>query len=286
MSQKHIYFRNIEGLTQISMELTTEILKQIQTIELEMLIEVDRICKENNIKYSIIGGTLLGAVRHGGFIPWDDDADIAMLRPQYEKFCSLIDEKLDNSRFYFQNMDRTEGYRWGYAKLRRKGTVFLRKGQEHMKYEQGIFLDIFPIDGTPDFFIFRKIHKFRCFCVRKILWSTVGKKESKRKIERLVYTILSMIPECMVKKMYRSLILKNNPDTTKIVRTLTYPAPKRLDGYYRKWFAQTAPISFEGYIFEGVKDYDGWLKFEFGDYMKVPPKCKRKTHSATDIKLI
>ncbi len=86
------------------MELTHEMLKQIQEIELEMLLEVDRICKENNIKYSIIGGTLLGAVRHGGFIPWDDDADVAMLRPEYEKFCSIIDAKLDSSRFYFQNM--------------------------------------------------------------------------------------------------------------------------------------------------------------------------------------
>lgn len=74
------------------MELTKEMLERVQKIELEMLIEVDRICKENDIKYTIIGGTLLGAVRHGGFIPWDDDADVAMLRPEYEKFCSIIDK--------------------------------------------------------------------------------------------------------------------------------------------------------------------------------------------------
>lgn len=268
------------------MELTKEMLERIHKIELEMLIEVDRICKENNIKYTIIGGTLLGAVRHGGFIPWDDDADVAMLRPEYEKFCSLIDEKLDNTRFYFQNMDRTDGYRWGYAKLRRKGTLFLRKSQEHMKYEQGVFVDIFPIDGTPDNPLLRKIHKFRCFCVRKILWSTVGKKESKSRLQRIIYNILSCLPEKKVKKMYRRLIIKNNSNTTNVVRTLTYPAPKKLDGYYRKWFAQIAPILFEGYEFEGVKDYDGWLKFEFGDYMKLPPEDKRKTHPVTDIKLI
>ncbi len=268
------------------MELTGEMLKRVHEIELEMLVEVDRICKENNIKYTIIGGTLLGAVRHGGFIPWDDDADVAMLRPEYEKFCSVIDEKLDNSRFYFQNMERTEGYRWGYAKLRRKGTLFIRENQEHMKYEQGIFLDIFPIDGTPDNRILRKIHKFRCFCVRKILWSQVGKRVSRSRLQRSIYGILSMIPDNSIKKMYSGLILKIHPNTSKVVRTLTYPAPKKLDGYYRRWFAETAPILFEGHEFEGVKDYKGWLSFEFGDYMKLPPEEKRKTHPVTDIKFI
>lgn len=268
------------------MELTQEMLKQIQKIELEMLLEVDRICKENSIRYTIIGGTLLGAVRHGGFIPWDDDADVAMLRPEYEKFCSVIDEKLDSSRFYFQNIERTEGYRWGYAKLRRKGTLFLRENQEDMGYEQGIFLDIFPIDGTPNNEILRKIHKFRCFCVRKILWSKVGKKVSKNKLQRTVYSILSMIPDKIIKKLYRGLILKIHPNTSEVVRTLTYPAPKKLDGYYRRWFAETAPISFEGYEFEGVRDYQEWLSFEFGNYMELPPEDKRKTHPVTDIKFV
>ena len=82
-------------------ELTKEHLQQLQAIELEMLDEVDRICKKNNIKYTIIGGTLLGAVRHGGFIPWDDDADVAMLRPEYEKFCTIVEKELDVDRFYF-----------------------------------------------------------------------------------------------------------------------------------------------------------------------------------------
>ena len=180
------------------MELTQEMLRQLHSIELEMLLEVDRICKENEINYTIIGGTLLGAVRHRGFIPWDDDADIAMLRPEYEKFCLIVDEKLDNTKFYFQNMERTEGYRWGYAKLRRKGTLFLRENQEYMKYEQGIFLDIFPIDGTPDNSVLRKIHKFRCFCVRKILWSEVGKRVCTKMPEKLIYGILSKIPERVV----------------------------------------------------------------------------------------
>lgn len=88
-------------------------LRQLQKIEIEMLLEIDRICRKHKINYTIIGGTLLGAVRHGGFIPWDDDADVAMLRPEYERFCKVCEKELDNTRFYFQDMDNTPGYRWG-----------------------------------------------------------------------------------------------------------------------------------------------------------------------------
>ena len=108
-------------------------LRQLQMIELEMLVEVDRICKKCGIQYNIIAGTLLGAVRHGGFIPWDDDADVAMLRPEYEKFRKACKTELDTTRFYFQDHRNTRGYRWGYGKLRRKNTLFLRENQEDRK---------------------------------------------------------------------------------------------------------------------------------------------------------
>ena len=82
-------------------ELDSKTLRQLQMIELEMLIEVNRICKKCGIHYTIIAGTMLGAVRHGGFIPWDDDADIGMLRSEYEKFRIACENELDSSRFFF-----------------------------------------------------------------------------------------------------------------------------------------------------------------------------------------
>lgn len=103
------------------------VLRKIQLIQLEMLQEVDRICKKHNIYYNIIAGTLLGAVRHGGYIPWDDDADVALLRNEYEKFRKVCRVELDRTKYYFQDHKNTKGYRWGYGKLRRKNTLFLRE---------------------------------------------------------------------------------------------------------------------------------------------------------------
>ncbi len=266
-------------------EITQEQLEHLHKIELDLLVEVDRICKNNGIRYTIIGGTLLGAVRHGGFIPWDDDADVAMLRSEYVKFCRVVDEELDHQKFYFQNMDNTPGYRWGYAKMRRKNTVFLRSQQEHMPYEQGVFIDIFPIDGTPDNGFLRALHDFRCFIVRKTLWSAVARYSESNCFKRLIYRLLYCIPEKWVKKSYRNLILKHHANETKVVRTLTFPAPSKLRGYYRRWFAETAPIQFEGRLFDGVKDYEGWLSYEFGNYMELPPKDKQKTHPVSQILL-
>ena len=100
--------------------LTNDELRRVQLIQLEMLKEVDRICNLCGIHYNIIAGTLLGAVRHQGYIPWDDDADVALLREEYEKFRVACEKELDHNRFYFQDHRNTAGYRWGYGKLRRK----------------------------------------------------------------------------------------------------------------------------------------------------------------------
>ena len=112
--------------------LTNNELKALHLIELELMEEVDRICRKNNIIYGIDGGTLLGAVRHGGFIPWDDDADVIMNRKEYDKFVSILSNELDQNKFYFQDINQTKGYRWGYGKLRRKNTEFVRLNQEYM----------------------------------------------------------------------------------------------------------------------------------------------------------
>lgn len=261
-------------------------LRKIQMIQLEMLIEVDRICKKCGIHYNIIAGTLLGAIRHGGYIPWDDDADVAMLRNEYEKFRKACKVELDTSRFYFQDHRNTKGYRWGYGKIRRKNTLFLREYQEHMPYKQGIFIDIFPLDGVPNNYFLRSLKNFECFCVRKILWSKVGKIAEKNFWKRQVYIVLDKIPEKDVFKHYHRMIRRANKKKTRMVRILTFPTPNEEWGYYRNWYENSVDTKFEGINFQGIKDYDSYLSFKFGNYMELPPMEKRKVHPVSKLKNI
>ena len=266
--------------------LDKETLRKVQMIQLEMLVEVDRICKKCDIHYNIIAGTLLGAVRHGGYIPWDDDADVALLRPEYDKFRTACKTELDTTRFEFQDYRNTPGYRWGYGKLRRKDTLFLREYQEHMPYMQGVFIDIFPLDHVPDNYVLRSIHNFQCFCIRKALWSEVGRFAHKNLLMRGWYSLLSKIPLHWIFTIYRRMMERGNRRETRMVRILTFPTPNKAWGYERRWYEESADTVFEGVTFRGIRDYDEYLSFKFGNYMELPPEDKRKVHPVSDIKLL
>ncbi len=266
--------------------LTDEQLRRLQLTELELLREVDRICRKCNIHYNIIAGTLLGAVRHGGFIPWDDDADVALLRPEYEKFRRACKTQLDTSRFYFQDHRNTPGYRWGYGKLRRKNTLFLREHQEHMPYRQGVFIDIFPLDYVPDPYYRRCLHNFECFLYRKFFWSEVGKVADKSFPMRWLYGIMSTVPEKLLKRSFNRFIKHSDRKRTGWVRILTFPTPNKAYGYRVEWYENSAQIDFEGVSFAGIRDYNAYLSFKFGKYMELPPEGQRKVHPVSEIKLL
>lgn len=265
--------------------LTDEQLRQLQLIELELLKEVDRICKKCDIHYNIIAGTLLGAVRHGGFIPWDDDADVALLRSEYEKFRKACKTELDKTRFEFQDHRNTRGYRWGYGKLRMKNTLFLREYQEHMPYFQGVFIDVFPLDYVPDNYVFRSIHNFECFVYRKFFWSEVGRIADKSAFKRFIFTLMSKVPERTLKNSFNRFIKWSDRRKTEWVRILTFPTPNKEYGYLRKWYENSADIEFENVVFPGIEDYKAYLSFKFGNYMELPPEEQRKVHPVSDIKL-
>ena len=265
--------------------LTPEELRAVQLIELELLIEADRICRKCNIRYSIVGGTMLGAVRRQGFIPWDDDADVGFLRPDYEKFRECLENELDHERFYFQDHRNTPGYRWGYGKLRRRGTEYVRLGQDHMPYEQGVFIDLFPFDSVPDRRINRLFFTLKCFFYRKAFWSALGRLYAKNKFKKFLYRLLYRYPDKKLYKNYDNFAAGHGWQKTDLVRVLTIPVPNMEFGYKREWLEQTFPVMFEGYEFYGVKDFDEYLTFKFGRYMKLPPEKYRKPRPVSQVKL-
>ncbi|MBQ3513270.1 MAG: LicD family protein [Lachnospiraceae bacterium] len=255
---------------------TNEELKMIQKIDLEMLVEVDRICRKYRIRYSLDGGTLLGAVRHKGFIPWDDDADVIMLRKEYRKFQKACKKELDQSRFFLQDYQTDPEYRWGYAKIRRKNTEYIRLGQEHLKQKGGVCIDIFVADNVPDQKVARNIHYFFCYCIRKTMYAPLGAKNEKNSLLRMWYVLLNRIPIKIVFRARNILAYHSNKKRTKLISHYTFPYPKSCKyGLPRACFDKFIELEFEGRKFQAFKDYHTYLSMHYGEYMKLPPKDKR-----------
>lgn len=265
-------------------ELTKEEFRKLQLLELDMLVELDRVCRKHNINYCISSGTLLGAVRHKGYIPWDDDADVSMLREDYERF-KLVAGDLDPDICYFQDHFTDPEYLWGYGKLRRTGTSFVRAGQEHMKGKTGVFIDIFPMDDIPTSVPIMMIRSFYCFCLRKILWSRVGKVTDKG-FMKAWYWLISHIPVDWVYARVKKMADKSRNSTPNRVTTLLIPVPGKpvypaaiRYGMPKEWFSQRAEYEFEGHKFFGIKEYDAYLKYLYNDYMTPPPENERQPHA-------
>lgn len=266
--------------------LSPEQFRKMQLTELELLVEFDRVCRNNHINYVISDGTMLGAVRHKGFIPWDDDIDISMLREDYDRFKEHIGE-LNPDICFFQDHDTDPEYRWGYGKLRRTGTKYVRAGQEHLKCRTGIFADVFPMDDAPLTLLGQIIQDWLCFCMRKILWSEVARVNTKG-LWKLWFTLLSRIPVSIPFAGYALYSKKSRNASPNKVRCLSYTATGMLSkgnplseryAMPKSWFTDRAEYSFEGKRFFGTRDYDAILTYTYGDYMKLPDEKDREQHS-------
>lgn len=264
---------------------TRENLRQLQLVELEMLAELDKICRENNINYIIDAGTLLGAVRHGGFIPWDDDIDVRMLRKDYDKFCAVCEKKLDK-KYFLQTYKTDKGYRWGYARILKNGTVFVRKDHEELKSKSGIFIDIFPNDNLPEDYIGNKL----CACIswicRKALYSELGKKHAKGLKNRVGFAFLDLFPKLWAHKGMEYLIKKYKNVSTKKVRCFGWGSTEETIGFQKEWLEDTCDIQFENIIVKAPVKTHEFLVHSFGeDYMTPPPKKERRPrHTAKEIR--
>ncbi len=260
--------------------------RRLQLLELDLLVELDRVCRNNGIKYQIWGGTMLGAIRHKGFIPWDDDADVVMLREEYEKFRQCANQ-LNPDICFFQDHENDPEYRWQYGKLRRTGTRYVRLNQEHIKCKDGVFIDVLPLDDVPISIVGQIVQDFHCFCLRKIMWSEVGKVTEKGLL-KLWYTLLSRIPLQYVFMQVNWYANRSRNSSKNKVRTLCFTSIGKL--YYKHplrerygmpkhWFLEAQDFLFEGKKLKGLKYYDDYLTFSFGDYMKLPPVEKRGQHA-------
>lgn len=150
-----------------------EILRKVQLAQLDMAKEVKRICNKYNINYFMDSGTLLGAVRHKGFIPWDDDLDFGMLREDYEKFLKVAPTEL-NSKYFLQTWKNDDGFPYGFSKIRKKNTIYIEAIDQKTSGHKELWIDIFPYDVYPDDVDCRKEQGKKLMKYRYTLMMKVG----------------------------------------------------------------------------------------------------------------
>lgn len=252
-------------------------LNEIKNILLEEMDYIDKFCKKNDISYFLIGGSLLGAVRHKGFIPWDDDIDIGMLREDYNKFLRLFNDP----RNIYKKVDvnNTKGYYLPFAKVIDTRTIMIEEVKNSI--ELGVGIDIFPFDNLKygKKKIFSQIEIYRKILIIKNLSIRKERKFIKNIIVRLFQTFFAIISkERLIKKI--DMLAKEycREKGSKYVGELVYMPYGKREIYEREWVEQTIKLEFENYEFNVPKNYDKFLKKTFLEYMELPPKEKQITH--------
>lgn len=252
-----------------------------QTKLYELLVEFDRICKKNKINYFLDGGTFLGAVRHKGFIPWDDDLDVSMLRKDYDKFVKVINKDLKSS-YFFQDMDTDPNYGCIFGKLRIKNTKYTERISINTKAKDGIFIDIFPFDNISDNPKKAKIQFLKILIYRLMLLNKnkyiIEANTCIKKMELFIIKILSIFnTKKHIKKRINNLLIKYNNRQTNYLCNYSTPYFNKIM-FDKKWFRSYDKYEFENNKFSSLKDYDLYLKYLYNDYMKLPPVEKRVSH--------
>lgn len=268
-----------------------ETLRKVQLVQLEIAKEVKRVCEENGISYWLDSGTLLGAVRHKGFIPWDDDLDLGMLREDYEKFLQIAPGKL-KEEYVLLCWQLDPQYPHQFAKVMKRGTVYREEAHYGSSFD-GIFVDVFPYDQMPDEPGEIRWVGFRLMAYRAMIrakcghrtWTVNGKFYVKRWLKNLPFRFLSLF--------FGRRALRERSDRLSCRYNGTefaYCTPQGVFDYPEwrmplRYFTELTQLPFEWELFSVPADYDGYLTCAYGDYMTPPPESEREDrHSIVEVK--
>ncbi|WP_270942928.1 LicD family protein [Romboutsia lituseburensis] len=255
-------------------------IRELQLKEMELILELDRICKKYDIRYYMSWGSALGAVRHKGFIPWDDDIDVSMFWDDYIKFEQVCKIELNN-KFFYQNDKNDEQFWLSWNKIRINNTTSMCPELKNIKCHWGVCMDIFPIIPVPDSLRDQKIQEFNVkiykFLCNKYFLINSKDVSIKNKIKKCIYKIMPNRIISFLKKIALKNITKYNQEDYQMCgEILSMPYKEAI--IKKELFGEPIYVEFENYLLPIPKEYDKYLSQCYGDYMKLPPENERTGH--------
>lgn len=255
---------------------------ELLSLQIDILKKVDAFCRANTIPYTIYGGTCIGAVRHQGYIPWDDDIDIAMTRPNYERFIHSFNGKIEHLDLYAPELNWN--YYAPYANVCDNRTILDEGENGHHGMEIGVKIDVFPIDVTPadtnEYMsnVHLINHYWHCLSIKRIKMNLVWKSSKRRWLSCLKEKALLLFQSYSgIQKKIRKIAVKYSDEETNHVTLVCYHF-NRDTRCSKQAFDEYIDVPFENITVSMLKGYDECLTKFYGDYMKLPPEEQRVPH--------
>lgn len=261
-------------------ELTT---REQQLIELEIMKKIHKVFEERNLKYYIMYGSLLGAIRHKGFIPWDEDIDITVPREDYERLAEMTQkEKIFDNDYVVQNYHTDPHFEFPITRICKKGTYSDNPSRKNLKSMNYVYIDIFPMDNSPDEESLQKKHRKKIKIAKKLSrFRTNYYYAHQSALRKILKTVMSIpfkaLPATWYAKNTEKAMKSYNDTETKFIGSYGSVYPYNKETHLKKDFDERILTDFEDTKFWIPAGYDRILKNLYGDYMKLPPEEDRKS---------
>ena len=269
----------VNGYKNVVLQQGTETLRRVQLIALDILIEFDRICRKHNIKYILAAGTLLGAARHKGFIPWDDDVDVFMLYEEWQKFIAVYEQEIDKERFFVRTQETDVDDNLCFFQIKHNNTIYCKEGRKEYNTHRGVFIDILPYYNGANNYISHKIQERVCKFLKTVTWAHMGAQSERKFLKRKWYEFLQ---KNVSNKTSSSLFYKianryGKSDYLCYLYVMRNPYKKGIN--QRRYFEDLIEIEFENHMFYVPRDYKEFLEYSYSkDYMMYPSVNNQINH--------
>lgn len=256
-------------------------LKEIQKVELDILLYFSEVCNKNGLRYGLTSGTLLGAVRHGGFIPWDDDIDVVMPRPDYLKFVNIMNDS--KGQYVIGSPYNKDEYIYEYVKLMDKNTILIEE-PDSLNVKMSVYIDVFPVDGLPEdrnkqLKLFSKVKRLQV--IYAAIERSSYKKNNASGIRKIMWCLLSVLKKIKLNRVFFYLLdnasMKYNFEESQFSAVLTGQGLKEV--FSKEEYSLSGKVLFEGIEFSTYLHPELYLKQFFGNYHMLPPEEERYGHN-------